>query len=279
MNYFGGKGGPGVFHTILRNVPPHRVYIEPFAGGANVFDRKARAQQTVLIERCPIQAAALRSTIVGNDVEILNADCMEALQCVPWTGDEFLYVDPPYVRSTRTSSARYNHEYDDADHARLLTWLASLQVPFALSGYRSAMYDEASSSNGWRRIDFPAMTRGGPRTESLWCNYPAPAAIADPVYAGQDFRDRQRIKRKAARWVDRFTALPSLERQAILAQLEAAGIVGPVDARSCSVNGGAAAARSTTSSALTMVDRLPGSIVGNDVGIPSSQLTLLEVAA
>lgn len=270
MNYFGGKGGPGVFHTILRNVPPHRVYIEAFAGGANVFERKARAAASILIERDPVQAARLRSTIVGDDVEILNLDCMAALACVPWAGDEFLYVDPPYMRSTRTSSAGYSCEYDDADHARLLAWLATLQVPFALSGYRSAMYDDASSSNGWRRVDFPAMTRGGPRVESLWCNYAEPGSIADPAYAGQDFRDRQRIKRKAARWVERFSALPSLERQAIVAQLAAAGIVVPVDA--------AGTSRMTLQD-LGAASSVPARIVGNDGGIPSSQMTLLEVEA
>lgn len=244
MRYFGGKGGAGVAHTILRHMPPHRVYVEAFAGGANVFERKARASRSVLIERCPLQAEILRSTIVGDDVEILNGDCMALLECVPWAGDEFVYLDPPYVRSTRTSAAGYSYEYDDGAHARLLDWCAALPVPFALSGYRNAMYDDASSRHGWQRIDFPAMTRGGLRTESLWMNYSAPGRIADPAYAGQDFRDRQRIKRKAARWVERFSALPSLERQAILAQLAAAGIVSDVHAASNLVGGDCAAASS-----------------------------------
>ena len=225
MKYFGGKGGAGVFHTILRNIPEHRVYIEPFAGGANIFERKIRAERSLLIELCPVQFERLRSGIVGDDVEILNADCMDILQGFRWTGFEFLYVDPPYLQRTRTSKARYAFEYDDAGHEKLLSWLANLSVPFALSGYRSAIYDDASSSNGWRRVDFPAMTRGGARVESLWCNYPLPSRIADPAYAGSDFRDRQRIKRKADRWVARFSALPTLERQAIVSELVSARIV------------------------------------------------------
>lgn len=104
--------------------------------------------------------------------------------------------------------------------------LERLPVPFALSGYRSAMYDDAAGRAGWRRVDYQAMTRRGVVVESLWMNYAAPARIADPAYAGSDFRDRQRIKRKAERWVSRFSALPDLERQAILEQLARAGIVG-----------------------------------------------------
>jgi len=101
-----------------------------------------------------------------------------------------------------------------------------LPVPFALSGYRSRLYDEAAARHGWRRVDFQAMTqRRKLATESLWMNYPEPKTIADPDYAGATFRERQRIKRKAERWVSRFLALPSLEKQAICERLVAAGIV------------------------------------------------------
>jgi hypothetical protein len=33
MTYPGGKGGAGVYQMIINQIPPHRVYIEPFLGG------------------------------------------------------------------------------------------------------------------------------------------------------------------------------------------------------------------------------------------------------
>ncbi len=42
------------------------------------------------------------------------------------------------------------------------------------------------------------MTWGVPRTEKLWYNYDIDLAPW-PTYAGKDFTDRQRIKRKAER--------------------------------------------------------------------------------
>lgn len=68
----------------------------------------------------------------------------------------------------------------------------------------------------WNRVDFLAMTRGGPAIESLWMNYDPPSALHDYSYAGADFRERERIKRKKARWKARLEKLPPIERQAIL---------------------------------------------------------------
>jgi hypothetical protein len=63
------------------------------------------------------------------------------------------------------------------------------------------------------------MTRGGPAVEHLWCNFPEPMALHDYSYLGADFRERERIKRKAARWRQKFVALGTLERKAVLGSL------------------------------------------------------------
>ena len=70
----------------------------------------------------------------------------------------------------------------------------------------------------WWRKDFQAMTRGGVRTETIWLNY-QPGDVHYHTYAGENFTDRQRIKRKAERWAKNFEALPPAERQSIMAAL------------------------------------------------------------
>lgn len=229
MKYPGGKGGAGVFQTIINLIPPHQVYIEAFAGGANIFERKAPAATSFLIERDPAQADILRSTITAaGDARsnaaafVINDDAISRLRAWPWSGDEFVYLDPPYVLSTRTKKAIYAHEMSDEQHRDLLSVLVAMSaggVRFMLSGYRNAMYDDAAGQQGWHRVDFQAMTRGGVRTESLWMNYPAPAVLADYDYVGHGFRERERIKRKVHRWVRRLQQLPALERAALLSAM------------------------------------------------------------
>lgn len=87
------------------------------------------------------------------------------------------YCDPPYLSTTRAAPDVYAHEMSDSDHFDLLCELGSIQGRFLLSGYRSAMYDDAADRFGWRRHDFslPNHSAGGERkrrmVESVWTNY------------------------------------------------------------------------------------------------------------
>lgn len=91
------------------------------------------------------------------------------------------YVDPPYVHETRSmfkgGKSAYVHELDRAGHVRLLDAVRSLAGMVVLSGYSTALYDDALAD--WRRIEFKAFADGArERTEVLWLN-PACAAALD----------------------------------------------------------------------------------------------------
>ena len=62
------------------------------------------------------------------------------------------------------------------------------------------------------------MNQGGVRTEKLWYNYEVDR-VHWASFAGKNFTDRQRIKRKAANWGKRYQALPRAERIAVLAAI------------------------------------------------------------
>ena len=64
------------------------------------------------------------------------------------------------------------------------------------------------------------MNQGGVRTEKLWFNF-TPDRVHWASYAGKNFTDRQRIKRKADSWARRYQAMPVAERLAVLAGLMA----------------------------------------------------------
>lgn len=85
------------------------------------------------------------------------------------SSDVMLYVDPPYVESTRSWMSYYPHEATDDDHTALLDLLKAHPGPVALSGYPSTLYDNLLT--GWRRVETRgAAEKNAERTEVLWLN-------------------------------------------------------------------------------------------------------------
>lgn len=218
MTYLGAKGGAGVYQLIIGLMPPHDDYWEPFAGSATIFHRKPAAARSILVDKDTSAAAIANST---RNVALIEGCGIEFLASTRRTPGRrlLIYADPPYPLSTRTSAARYRHELTDEDHRRLAAALQAHARDGAMvivSSYPNALYDELFA--GWNTREFQAMTRGGVRTEKVWFNFVADA-VHWATFAGRNFTDRQRIKRKAARWRARFDACAPAERQAILAAL------------------------------------------------------------
>lgn len=227
MGYLGAKSASGAFQAIVAAMPPHDTYIETHLGTGAVMRAKPQAARSIGIDLDPAAIAAFEPTY---PVDLYAGDCLAFLESFDFAaaGRVFIYHDPPYLLSTRTSRRRYRCDYTEQDHARLLDGCRQLPALQMFSGYPSAFYDERLE--GWRTLEFQVMTRGGPRTEKLWMNYPASAHWS--TFAGRNFTDRQRIKRKAARWAGNYRALPPGERLAILAALLEAESArpGPIDA-------------------------------------------------
>lgn len=147
----------------------------------------------------------------------INDDAARWLKNYNFTGNEFIYVDPPYLMETRKGGKLYDCEYTTLDHVKLLSCLQALPVNIMISGYWSSLYDNMLP--GWNTFYFEAQTRQGMATEWLWFNYPFPEKLHDYSYLGANFRQRERIKLKRDRWVSRLQKLPALERNAIIEAL------------------------------------------------------------
>lgn len=115
-----------------------------------------------------------RMAPVAGRLANVSLECRPALEVItayshPTT---LLYVDPPYLRETR-SGMGYRHEMpDESDHRELAELLNDTAATVVLSGYRSPLYDELYG--GWSVHEIAATTGQGSvwkeRTEVLWVN-------------------------------------------------------------------------------------------------------------
>ena len=217
-NHFGSKATTGLCQPLIAMMPPHNTYIETHLGGGAIMKRKAAALENIGID---IDPRALSRFDCGYPVRLVNGCAHEFLRRYDFGGTELVYSDPPYLMHTRTSGRRYRYDYEERDHVELLELLKTLPCAVIVSGYASALYEELLK--GWNTLELQVMNQAGVRTEKLWFNF-----VVDRVhwasYAGKNFTDRQRIKRKAERWGKNYAALPRAERVAVLAAIMSAEV-------------------------------------------------------
>jgi len=197
-------------------MPPHHTYIETHLGGGAIMQRKPAALTNIGID---IDPEPLSRFACDYPVHLVNGCAHQFLRDYEFDGHELVYSDPPYLLSTRTSGRRYRYDYEEQDHTELLAVLKRLPCPVIVSGYASMLYDDLLA--GWNTTELQVMNQGGVRTEKLWFNYDIDR-LHWARYAGKNFTDRQRIKRKAERWGKNYQAMPRAERLAVLAAIMAA---------------------------------------------------------
>jgi DNA adenine methylase len=208
---------PAALELALPAASPDRMMAISAEPGVSVETRRQRAAKLAMPD-------PLAEWIEGRSMyELYQTDGIAFLESYAFTGLELVYADPPYVISTRSKTSygcggalRYKYEMADGDHRRLLRVLLELPCKVILSGYDSPMYADALDK--WAHTTFQAMThRGVHKTESLWCNFPAPVELHDYRFLGANFRERENTKRMIRRLRARLAKMPLLRRQALLA--------------------------------------------------------------
>lgn len=215
-SYFGSKATSGLCQAIIGLMPPHDTYIETHLGGGAIMRRKPPAMVNIGIDR---NARALQRFDCDYPVELIHDCAHRFLADYDYGGRELIYCDPPYLHPTRSSSRRYRFDYSQADHVALLELLRTLPCQVLLSGYPSSLYDERLAE--WKSLEVQVNNHAGVRTEKLWFNF-TPERLHWARFAGKNFTERQRIKRKAENWGRRYQAMPRAERLAVFAALMAA---------------------------------------------------------
>jgi DNA adenine methylase len=158
--YYGGKT------TLARHIadllPDHEHYVEPYAGSLAVLLAKPATKWETVND---LDGAARSQRV--------SLECRDAIEVIRDYGSEStvcLYVDPPYLGSTRQTN--YRHELtSDRQHRDLADALNDCAAAVVLSGYASPLYEELF--DGWycTRLKGPTALSGERgRVEVLWSN-------------------------------------------------------------------------------------------------------------
>ncbi len=146
LRWYGGKWKLAPW--IIGHFPAHRVYVEPFGGGASVLLRKARSEHEVYND--------LDTDIVNLFRVLRDADMagrlVQQLELTPFARDEF--------------EMAYQATDDQVERARRL--LVRSYMGFGANAHNSEL--TGSTATGFRSST--TATRGGSTMVSDWRNYP-----------------------------------------------------------------------------------------------------------
>lgn len=120
-----------------------------------------------------IDIAAMR--LKGSTTNLIQIERTNALRLIERynSPDVLMYLDPPYVRSSRKSGRLYRHEMDDGEQRQLLDLITHSKAKVVLSGYPSDLYDQALQ--GWYKDTALSQTTSTKLVEEvLWQNFEPP---------------------------------------------------------------------------------------------------------
>lgn len=117
-----------------------------------------------------------RMAAVAERLHAVSLESMPALDLIAKYGrhaEVLLYVDPPYLGTTREATTRYRHEMKTPqEHQDLAAALTDCRATVVLSGYHSPLYDDLY--DGWHVYEQATLTGNGKgdkaRVEVLWAN-------------------------------------------------------------------------------------------------------------
>lgn len=107
-------------------------------------------------------------------VTVLKRDAIELMDKYSQP-NVFMYLDPPYVLSTRSSAERYAVDMTDEEQERFIDACIRSKAKLLVSGYDCELYNKLLE-NGFSKSLFEVNTIDGARnpktkTETVWMNY------------------------------------------------------------------------------------------------------------
>lgn len=136
----------------------------------------AKTKQRVTGDWNKVPEKIIEAAIRLKDAEIESKNAFELIKKYN-RKDCLIYVDPPYLLSTRRQRY-YNIEMtEEKEHLELLNLLKNHLGPVIISGYKSELYQDILKN--WSNIEIKTNAeQGKERTEIIWANYELPKQIS-----------------------------------------------------------------------------------------------------
>ncbi len=223
FNYVGRK--KLLFPMLMNLFPPHKNFYELMCGSAYVSLNKKLCKDSTFIndidpkvmikhrENNYAPDSFNREEISFDDENIywLNVPAGQLIASMMHSKKNLLFLDPPYPMDSRRAKAKlYKFEMSDKDHLNLLSLIRDISSYCVVCTYPNTLYGLILED--WNYRDYQVNTHGGMTTERIYFNFKPNIALFDYDRFGENFTDRQRIKRKTENLISKIDNSAPLEK-------------------------------------------------------------------
>lgn len=162
----GSPKGSGFFSRVSKEKAP-----TGFRGNSNRSGSTPAHDWATYPQQVMTFSERLRGVVIENRPAV---HVIEKYDC----DDTLIYVDPPYMKSTRRDPYHgYSFEMTDDDHIRLSSVLHGCKGNVIVSGYRCDLYDSLYAD--FRMVECLVTCQGSIATECLWLSPNISAVIPE----------------------------------------------------------------------------------------------------
>lgn len=219
-NYVGNKNINGVYQSIINLIPECSVFCEAFAGSAQLSYILSS-----IVPGCKYFLNDINKSIIDNyaftSATKFNLDAISFMSYIVnnYYNSSVIFLDPPYHHDSRPNNkSLYEYEMSDMDHIALLNYISGSTLKIILIHPINCIYDSLIDL-GWCYKDIRIRYNNKTSNERIYFNYHIPDKLLTYTFIGDNFTDRQRIKRKIDKLTNKLLLLPVRERNALIAHI------------------------------------------------------------
>ena len=220
---------PNLAMRIISLLPPHGVFVEPFAGTSPLSAVKLPARRTIVIDCNPVVVAELEGltsdwaeVTLGDGVvfmETLGDDggAVECEKAEPLTARILVVCRPPAIR-VRTHLAKAKPFWSEAEHRRFLRVANRLKCFTAVVARSSPLYETELA--GWTRVRLTRICSES-RGYVSWLNFARPTVLHDYRFIGGNKSGCRAVRRQQERLINKLHQMRPVHRNAMLQRIAA----------------------------------------------------------
>ncbi len=207
----------GIRRNIINLIPKCSIFIETMAENGSIFN-KIKLPETTIVNHTN-QLSTNKQNYDKNQ-NIINENLpyyklFHKYAPLLKKKNAFAFFNPPQLSEITPTTPTKQNPWQKKEHSQFLTLVKTLKCKCMICQNPNPLYDKALKK--WNTFNIENYAQN--KILRLYINYPKPLILQDHNHLGSDYKDCQRIKRKANNFLNKLASFSEPEKTAVLSEI------------------------------------------------------------